>query len=237
MPNPIVGALVSVGSGAIGGAINAYFGYRASKDQQMAAQTGINEVQNRYTDFQNSMQPYATAGGSALNSQLALAGLGAPGSEQAQIDAIKNSPEFQSMLKTGETSILQNASATGGLRGGNTQAALATYSPQLLSQLVNERYSRLSGISSMGYGASSNIGAAGLSTGQLIAQLLADKGAAKAGGTMAIGQGISGLFGSAAQGLGTYYGMGGRFGSQSTTPIPQSAIQNATALGSGMAIG
>ena len=57
------------------------------------------------------------------------------------------------MVQQGQDAILQNASAIGGLRGGNTQAALAQFRPALLSQLIAEQYNRLGGLSSLGQNA------------------------------------------------------------------------------------
>ena len=223
MPNPAMIGMITAGSSMIGSGINAYFGYRASQKQTEAAEQGIEEVNNRYSDMQGLLNPYTSAGESALNSQRSLLGLNGAEDEAALIESIKNSPEFSSLLKQGENSILSNASATGGLRGGNTNAALAEFSPALLSNLINQRYSRLGGISSMGYGAASNLGAGGLQTGGIIADLLAGRGAAKAGGQLAIGQGISGLFGSSAKGAGAFLGAGGKFPSMST-PTPPTTV-------------
>ena len=212
MPNPAIGSLLSSSSNMIGGAVNSYFGYLASRQQQKGAQQGIDEIRQNYANMQQSFQPYTDTGRSALGAQADLMGLSGAEAEAAAIESIKNSPEFQSMLKTGETSILQNASATGGLRGGNTQGALATFSPQLLSSLIEKRYNNLGGLTQLGYGATTNLGQGGMFTADKIAQLLADKAAAKAGGTLAIGQGVSGLFSSTGKGVGSYIGAGGGLG-------------------------
>lgn len=73
--------------------------------------------------------------------------------QQAQAQAIEQiaqSPILQELTRQGEEAILQNAAATGGLRGGNVQGLLARYRPQMLQDEINRQYARLSGISDMG---------------------------------------------------------------------------------------
>ena len=54
------------------------------------------------------------------------------------------------MLGEAENALLQNASATGGLRGGNTQSALSELRPALLTSLIEQSYSRAGDLA--GYG-------------------------------------------------------------------------------------
>lgn len=138
----------------------------AAAAQTEAAQLGIDEQRRQFESMQGLMGPYVQAGEGALQGQQALSGALGPEAQQAAIDSIQAGPGFQSALQAGETSILQNASATGGLRGGNTQGALAQFSPQLLNQQINQQYSRLGGLSGMGLGAASGLGQAGMNMGQ-----------------------------------------------------------------------
>jgi len=114
---------------AVAGAtlVSGYMGAEAAGDaaaaQGQASEAGIAEQRRQFDLVQQLMKPYVEAGTPALQAQQAMLGLGPAGSEQAQIEAVRRSPAFQSMLRQGEESILQRASATGGLRGGNIQAA------------------------------------------------------------------------------------------------------------------
>lgn len=109
-----------------------------------------------------------------------------PQQEQAAaIAQLESSPYFQSVSRQGEDAILQNASATGGLRGGNVQAALSQFRPQLLQQLIDQQYTRLGGLTSVGQNAAAGVGNAGMSTGNNVAQLLGQQGAAQAGAAVA----------------------------------------------------
>lgn len=204
---------VAIGGSALVGAYSASksakAGERAANTaadaQVQAAQLGIDEQQRQFDAIQALLNPYVQAGTGALGQQQDLLGSNGWGSQQSAIDSLKASPQFQSLLQQGESSILSNASATGGLRGGNTQSALAQFSPQLLAQTIEAQYGRLGGLSSMGQNAAAGVGNAGMQTGNSIAALLQQQGAAQAGGALgganAYAQGLNGMsgaFGSAA---------------------------------------
>jgi hypothetical protein len=184
---------------------------RASNAQQRAADKGIEEQRRQFDAIQNLLSPYAKAGTGALQAQQNLVGLGGADAQQQAISAIQNSPQFSALQQQGEQSILANASATGGLRGGNTQAALAQFSPQLLSGLIDQQYGRLGGLVSVGQNAAAGTGNAGLQTGNNISNLLQQQGAAQAGGYLAQGRTQAGYANAITGSLGTYLGLGGKF--------------------------
>jgi len=142
------------------------------------------------------MSPYVTAGEGALAQQQAITGLSGPEAQQQAIAGFEGSPLFQSLTDQGEQAILQRASATGGLRGGNVQGALAQYRPQVLNQLVEQQYGRLGGLAGSGQAAAAGQASAGQTTGSNIANLLAQQGAATAGGQIAQGGVNQAAFGS-----------------------------------------
>lgn len=121
----------------------------------------------------------------ALQAQQGLIGLQGPEAQQQAIDALAASPAYTSLVQQGEEALLQNASATGGLRGGNVQGALAQFRPQLLSQLIESQYQKLGGITQLGQSAAAGQASAGLQTGSNIGNLLQQQGAATAGGQLA----------------------------------------------------
>lgn len=155
---------------------------QASDAQVRAAQLGVDETRRQFDALQQILAPYVQGGLKGLGGQLDLAGLNGADAQQAAINAVQGSPQFTSALKQGENSILQNASATGGLRGGNTQAALAQYSPALLSAALNDQYAKFGGLTSMGQASAAGVGNAGVQSGNQVAQLLQQQGAAQAGG-------------------------------------------------------
>jgi hypothetical protein len=145
--------------------------------------------------FQKVLSPFVNAGTGALGAQQNLLGLNGAPAQQTAIDGIAASPQFTALQKQGEDAILANASATGGLRGGNVQGALSQFSPALLAQLIQQQLGNLDGISTMGANAAAGVGNAGLQTGRGIAGLLEQQGAATAGGQIAAGSTARKAFG------------------------------------------
>lgn len=119
--------------------------------------------------------------------------------DQSTIDGIRAGPEFASLNRQGEEAILQNASATGGLRGGNTKGALASFRADLLTKLINQQFGRAGDITRVGQGAAGAASAAISGTANNIAQLLAAQGAATAGGQIAKANVTSNAINTAAQ--------------------------------------
>lgn len=96
------------------------------------------------------LKPYQRAGLDALGGQRALIGLDGAEAQSAAIQGLENSPQMAAYMQQGENALLQNASATGGLRGGNTQAALGQFRPGLLAGMINQQYERLGGLTALG---------------------------------------------------------------------------------------
>jgi hypothetical protein len=169
------------------------------------------------------LQPYAKAGEPAFEQQQALLGLKGPEAQRAAIAGIEGGAGYQAQVQAGEEALLQRASATGGLRGGNIQGALAQFRPQMLQQEIERQYGRLGGIADIGRITQQNLaqigqssaagtGAAGLQTGTNVANLLSQQGAALAGGELGQAKAYGQLFNLPAQFLGMQMGAGGKAG-------------------------
>lgn len=192
-------ATAIVGAAVVGGVVANQASKRAAKSQKNAANAGIAETRDQFDQIQTLLAPYVKAGNEGTDAQRALLGLAGP---QAQTDAVKGietSSQFQALAKSGEDAILQNASATGGLRGGNAQGALGQFRPQLLNTLINQRFAQLGDLASRGQASAAGQAALqGQNAGQ-IAQLLGNVGQAQAGAALGQGAAISG----AVNGIGT----------------------------------
>ena len=211
-------------SSAASDAANAQSASASESNQLLAEQNqAMRDILNPYVEQGNEailgMQPYAQAGVPALQQQQALLGLGGADAQRQAISGIEQSPQMQAMMQQGENAILQNASATGGLRGGNTQGALAQYRPQVLSQLIDQQYGRLGGMASMGLNTQQNIaqmgqasaaqtGAAGLNYAGQAGSNLQGSAAAQAGARIAGAQANSNMVSNLA-GLTMMYNQGG----------------------------
>jgi hypothetical protein len=202
---------------AVGGAtlVSGYMQGEAAKDaaatQAGASQAGIEEQRRQFDVVQKLLEPYVTGGTEAFKQQQALVGVQGPEAQRAAISAIEQGPAFQALTEQGENALLQRASATGGLRGGNVQAALAQFRPQILSQLIEQQYGQLGGLAKFGQASAAGTGAAAQETGANVAQLLAAQGAATAGGQMAAGKAFASIPSAISGGLGIFSGLGGKF--------------------------
>jgi hypothetical protein len=184
---------------------------QAADAQSYAAELGIEENRRQFDAIQKLLDPYIKAGTGALTGQQNLIGLNGAPAQATAIAGIEGSPQFTALMQQGENAILQNASATGGLRGGNTQGALAQYRPAVLSQLIEQQYGRLGGLTSVGQNAAAGVGNAGMQTGTNVANLLQQQGAAQAGGYLAQGRAQAGYANAITGAIGQYFGLGGKF--------------------------
>jgi hypothetical protein len=227
---------------AVGGAtlVSGYMQGEAASDaaavQGAASEAGIQEQRRQFDKVQELLKPYtqagataieglapfAAAGAPALEQQQALLGLRGPEAERAAIERIRGGETFQALQQQGENALLQGASATGGLRGGNIQGALAQFRPALLSSLIDQQYGRLGGLTALGAETTGNVarlgqasaagtGAAAQTTGSNVATLLGQQGAAAAGAEIAQGRAFGAIPSAISGGLGLFSGLGGKF--------------------------
>ena len=236
MPNPLVG-LIAGGATIIGSSMQADAAESAAQTQAGAAGEGIAEQRRQFDAIQKLLQPYVSAGTGAIGEfqpfqqagqqafqqQQALAGLLGPDAQRQAIAGIEQSPGFQANVQQGEEALLQRASATGGLRGGNIQAALAQFRPQMLQQEIDKQYGRLGGFAGTGLGVSEALYRGGQASavnqasqagavGSNVANLLGQQGAAMAGGELGQARAFSGLLNAPAQFAGMQYARGGGAG-------------------------
>ena len=214
---------------ALSAIINAFTGNRAASQQSEQINQGIFEQRRQFDLTRQNLspfisagigalaqfQPYEQTGVQALDAIRALSGLSGAAPQQQAVSALERSPLFESMAKQGEEAILQRASATGGLRGGNVQAALAQFRPAMLQQLIEQQYARLGGMAGAGLSSTERLAGLGQSSaamqGQLGSQsaqnlgsLYGQLGQAKAGGTLAVGRAVNDGIGSFAKMFGGF---------------------------------
>jgi hypothetical protein len=197
------GAIAAVGGSILSNYLSGKSARRAAAAQGEGFQKGIDFFNKFYNEAKGNYQPYINAGSDAikslpeyskaglpaLNSIMDLAGLSGNENQANAIKSIEQSPYAQYLFKQGEDAMLQNASATGGLRGGNTQSLLANFRPQVLNDLIDKQYSRLGDLmtfgrnntaqlADMGQNAVSGISNIGLNVGSNLANLYTGKAGA-----------------------------------------------------------
>lgn len=183
----------------------------ASKAQTNAANTSIDESRRQFDKIQELLKPYTDVGPKSIGIQQDILGMNGNVKQAAAYSDVKNSDYYKTMAAQGEDAILQNASATGGLRGGNTQAALSQFRPSLLNSLIQQKYGNLAGMTAIGQNAAAGTGNAGMQTTQAINDQYGQIGAAQAGKALAGGQATSDMWSGIGSAIG--YGAGrGMFG-------------------------
>ena len=203
---PFVGPLISIGTSLLGANAQKKSAKSAANAEIQAAQMGIDEQSRQFDAIRESLAPYMSAGTSALDQQLRLLGLSGADAQKESISNIEQSPQFQSLYQQGENALLQNASATGGLRGGNVQGALAQYRPDLLSSLIESQYGKLSNLAGVGQNAAAQTGTFGQNASNNIADLLGQQGSAQASRALAEGQADVGVFNTINKAFNQYSG-------------------------------
>lgn len=153
---------------------------KAANAQRYAADqsTALNREQLEY--IKQIMAPYQQAGQSALP---ALQGFVNQPADQFNFsyDSYFQSPHYKALMGQQNEQALRAGAATGGIRGGDTQAALATIAPQLAMQAEDaarqnfslnqgarlNQFNQLMGIAGLGTGAANQVGNAAQTFGQV----------------------------------------------------------------------
>ena len=206
------GAVAAIGTTAVGAYGASQNASAAEADQNTNAVLSlyggmINQANLQYT--RDILNPFVQAGHGAIRQQGDIAGANGYDAQRAAIAGIENSPFFQDQIAQGEMAMLQNASATGGLRGGNTQAALARFRPAMLASAVSDQYNRLGGLSTIGQNSAVGAGTASMQSASQQAQMIS---AMQQQNNLATRAGMSAnnqMVNSVAGGLGMWAGLGG----------------------------
>jgi hypothetical protein len=169
----------------VGGAYQANQAGNASDAQIAAGDRGIEEIRRQFDTVRQLLNPYVQAGNGALGSYQSLSGAQGADAQAREIAALQGTPQYGALTKAGEDAILQNAAATGGLRGGNTQGALADKRTQILSGLIDQQLGRYGSLINIGQNSAAGTGSAAMSAGQQVSGLMQQQGAAQAGGIVA----------------------------------------------------
>lgn len=183
---------------------------RAGDAQLQASRESIAFQKEQAELARELMDPFRRAGVSGLDQMMALGGMSGAEAQREAVQAIEESPEFEALQRQGTQGLLSGASATGGLRGGDTQRALAELRPNLLMGLADRNYNRLTGLTNLGQASAAGQAGNAMALGGNIAntlqnqglsqaQMYTQMGQARAGQSLATGQALSGLAGGLSQ--------------------------------------
>jgi hypothetical protein len=138
----------------LGAKQNAHSIAHATNQQIGGINKAIDEQNAQMGQNRTDYGPYTGFGSAAIGPLGDLLGLNGPDAAAKAMAALKSSPVFTSLFNTGQEAVLQNASATGGVRGGNVQTALerlmggAQLGAQATDNLVNVNQQGANNISS-----------------------------------------------------------------------------------------
>lgn len=210
-----------IGGTVVGGLMGNRAASKAAKAQTYAADqsTALNREQLEY--IKNIMAPYQQAGQSALP---ALQGFINQPADQFNFsyDSYFKSPQYAALMGQQNEQALRAGAATGGIRGGDTQAALATIAPQLAMQAEDaarqnfslnqgarlNQFNQLMGIAGLGTGAANQVGNAAQSFGQTAGNNALNAGNAIANKYMMQNQNNQNMLGGIGQiGMAKYMGL------------------------------
>lgn len=119
-----------------------------------ALQAGEGRALGRIDQFTgqavNNLNPYSQAGQSALGQEAALSGALGGQAQQQAINQFMESPAQKFLRERGEQSLLRNASAIGGLRGGSTLSALQEQAIGVAAQQQQQQLENLRNLAGRG---------------------------------------------------------------------------------------
>lgn len=199
---------VSVGlfsfiGGLFGGGEQKKAANQAMQAQTAALNRAIDIGNQQFQQTRSDYMPYTQAGTAAIGDIGKLLGLNVgPGysimetgatqagqdDQAAAIEKLRLGPLYQSLYRNGEEALLQNAAATGGIRGGNTQRGLADFGSDVLANVYQNQLSNLSGVAGLGLGATGSVASFGANNANNAAGLTTQIGQAQANNYLARGR-------------------------------------------------
>lgn len=179
---------------------------QAAQEQANAAVAAVPIQQQAFLGAQQNIDPFAQTGIAALGSRAALAGLGGPEGQQAALGQIQESPAQQFIRDRQRRAQLRNASAIGGLGGGNIKSAIAEQEAGFAIQDLENQRRELAQLSAGGLQAGTALGTLGAATAGNIADLTQAEAAARASGILGGQQAKASTFKDFATGLATIFG-------------------------------
>jgi len=191
---PVVAA--AVGTSLLSSHTQSRAADKAADAQIESNEAAIAEDRRQFDEIRATLEPFIESGLGALSAQEDLLGLNGEDAQSLAILNIENSPLFRSTVEQAERGILQNASATGGLRGSNVNAALADFRPTLLNNLINQRFDKLGSLRASGQASATGQAQLSDASTSRITSNIRNQGVAASAAEIAKGQGVSNVFDS-----------------------------------------
>lgn len=191
----------AIGGGLLSSSSQKKAAKKAAKAQQEAADKAAAATEQNYQRTQTNLQPYIGAGNDALTKINAV--------NNGDYSGFESSPDYVYARDQALQGADRSAAARGALYSGGHSADLLKVAGGLASQNLNQYYSRLTGLATIGQGAATNLGSIGAGAAGQIGNF-GMQGAAAAGqsaydqanSNSNLYSGIAGAIGQFAGGLG-----------------------------------
>jgi len=196
----------SIGGAVIGGIFQNNAADKAAKSSKQAMDAAIAQQNLNYNRTATNLNPYISAGNSALTQMGALNG--------GDYSSFKQSPDYQFSLGQGLQALDRSAAARGSLYSGGHSADVLNYATGLADQNYNSYYGKLQQLAGMGQGAAANLGSIGANQAGQIGGYLQNNALGQTSAGYEQANANSNLVGQIGQGIGQLLG---RYGSQNTS--------------------
>jgi hypothetical protein len=160
----------------------------AARLQAASSDRGIAENRRQFDITQGNLKPFRDAGVGALEQQQALMGLSGNEAQEQAYNQFNESPGQRFLRQRQEKALLANASAIGGLGGGNVRTALQQQAVGFAQQDFDNQFSRLGQIAGQGQAATNTMGQFGAQNAANIAQMDKSGSEARASGILGAAQ-------------------------------------------------
>ncbi len=122
----------------------------AARAERKGQEASTREFRQAGTDIGELFAPQVEFGGQAFGQQAALAGARGPEEEARALAAFQESPGQRFLRERGEKSLIRNATAIGGIGGGNIRRALQEQGIGFAAQQQQQRFNNLGAITGVG---------------------------------------------------------------------------------------
>lgn len=158
---------------------------QAARVQSQAAVAAVPIQQQAFLGAQENIQPFVGVGQAALGSRAALAGLGGQAGQEAAFAQLGPESASQRFIRDRQRRARErNASARGGVGGGNIIRARAEQEAGFAIQDIENQRRELAQLSGGGLSAAGTLGGLGAATAGNIADLTQAEAAARATGIL-----------------------------------------------------
>jgi hypothetical protein len=205
-------AAAIIGGTVVAGLASSKSNKKAVKAQVEGQDKSIAEQRRQFDATQANLEPFQEAGQAAIVEQQNLIGLNGNEAQAASFDSFNASPGQKFLRDRAQKNLVRNASAIGGLGGGNVRSALVEQGVGFAQQDYNNRFGRLGQMAGQGQTAATNIGNFGANASNNISNSYGNIGNARATGIQNQNAIFQNVLGQVSGGFGTFGG-----------PPPQSA--------------